>query len=62
MHAEGQMHRTRGARRAEHGEGERNRVGLSIEMLRVSIVHEGAAGETLASMTQNTGLFCFPPS
>lgn len=50
------------SRRAEYSEGECNRVGSSIEMLRVSIVREGAAGETLASTTQNTGLFCFPPT
>lgn len=32
---------------------------LSIEMLSVSVVDEGAVRETLASTIQNTGLFCF---
>lgn len=61
MHAEGQIHKTRGTRRTEHSEGKCNCVGLSMEMLSVSVVDEGAGRETLASTTQNTGLFCFPP-
>lgn len=61
MHAEGQMHKTRRTWRTEHSEGKCNCVGLSIEMLSVSVVDEGAGGETLVSATQNTGLFCFPP-
>lgn len=61
MRAEGRMHRTRGAWKTEHSEGKCNHVGLSTGVLSVSIVDEGAAGETLASTTQNTGLFCFPP-
>lgn len=32
---------------------------LSIELLSVSVVDEGAVGETPASAAQNTGLLCF---
>lgn len=59
LHAEGQMHKTRGTWRTEHSEGKCNRVGLNIEMLSVSIVDEGAGGETLAGTLQ--GCFVFLP-
>lgn len=61
MRAEGQMHKTRRTWRTERGEGKCNRVGLSIETLSVSVVDKGASREALASTTQNTGSFCFPP-
>lgn len=55
---QGQMQKTRGTWRAE---GKCHRVGLNMEMSSGSPGDEHAAGETLASTTQNTGLFCFPP-